>query len=453
MKATIEKTEGNVVTLRIEVGAEEFQKAVDKAYRDVAQKVNIPGFRKGKAPKFIVDRYVGTAAVLEEAMDQVAPEAYAKAVEEIGIEPIDRPEIEMEQIEQGKDLIFSARVQVTPEVELADYKSIKIPKEVRKIEDKDVDEYIESLRERRAELVTVEKGTVENGDFAVIDFTGYIGDEPFEGGSAQGYPLEIGSGAFPPGFEDQLVGAKVGETLEVKVKFPEDYRVQDLAGKDARFEVTVKEIKQKRLPELNDEFAKEVAGVESVAELRERVRKVLQDYADEGAERLFREKLVDALVDGSTVNVPEVLVRKEIGEMIHEFEHELEHQHMTLEKYYETVGTTEEGLEESFRGTAERRAKRELVLDAFAKELGGAPSEEEIDQALRALAHATDESFDKFKKMYENRPAFAKDIKKSIARQKALDILAAECVAANGTAGQESATGAGEPAESDGATA
>lgn len=447
MKATVEKTEGNVVTLKIEVGAEEFQKAVDKAYRKVAQKVNIPGFRRGKAPRFILDRYVGAASILEEAMDLVAPDAYAKAIEETHIEPIDRPEVQVEQMEEGKDLIFTAKVQVVPPVELADYKSIKIPKEVRKIEDKDVDEVIESLRERRAELVTVEKDTVEKGDFAVIDFTGYIDDEPFEGGSAQNYPLEIGSGTFIPGFEDQLIGAKVGETLEVKVKLPADHRAEHLAGKDARFEVTVKEIKQKRLPELNDEFAKDVADVESVAELRDKIKKDLQAYVDEAAERAFREKLVDALVDGSKVEVPEVLVRREIHEMIHEFEHELERQGMTLEEYYKTVGTTEEALENSFRGTAERRAKRELVLDAFGKELGGTPPEEEINQALRSLANAIDKPFDEVRKWYEERPAFAKDIRSSITRRKALDILAAACLDTSGTAVEQPATGTAEAAE------
>ncbi len=387
MKATWDKLEKNWMQFEVEVEAERFSKAVDAAFRKLNRRVTLPGFRKGKAPRALFERHYGKETLVQEAVEELLPRAYSEALNEGEVNPIDQPEIELVQAEEGKPFIFKGKVQVLPEVKLGKISGFDIEKPSGEVTEEQVNAELESLRERMATLVTDESGEVKQGSFAIIDFEGFIDDVAFEGGKGENYTLEIGSGSFIPGFEDQLVGAKVGETRDVKITFPEQYHAEHLAGKDALFKVTVKEVKKKELPELNDEFAKEVSRFETLAELKADIENRLKENAKAEAEREFREKVLDAVANEAEVEVlPDVLVHRRIHDMIHELEQSLARQGYSMELWQQATGKTHEDLHKEFEEPAKKAVKRDLVLGAVAKqekiEVPEAEVEAEFDKML-----------------------------------------------------------------------
>src|SRR5699024_116528 len=302
MTAKWEKTEGNDGVLTVTVDAEEFDKALDQAFKKVVKDVEIPGFRKGRVPRKIFEHRFGVESLYQDAVDIILPDAYMKAVEETGIEPVDQPEIDIEEIEQGKDLIFTAKVTVKPEVQLGKYKGLEVETQDIEVTDEDVAEAMKGLQDQHAELVVKEDGTIEDGHMVVIDFEGFVDGEPFEGGKAENHSLEIGSGQFIPGFEEQLIGEESGAELDVNVTFPEEYHAEELAGQEATFKVKVHEIKEKELPELDDEFAKDVdEDVESIGELQKKKKEELQKEKQQQADQTIRESLINQVSDDATI--------------------------------------------------------------------------------------------------------------------------------------------------------
>lgn len=386
MSVKMEKIEKNAVELEITVGSEEFGAAVAKAAKVLAHKINIPGFRKGKAPRSMVERYVGTQALYNDAVDELIGPAYAKAVAETEIQPVDRPEVDLVQIDEGKDLIFKAKVTVKPEVELGDYKGLNIEKTAAAVTDENVEEELKRKQEQYAKILTLEEGTVENKDTVTIDFAGSVDGVPFEGGTAEGYELTIGSGTFIPGFEDQLIGAEIGKEVDVNVTFPEEYHVADLKGKDALFKVTVHMIKRKELAPIDDEFVKDVSDFETLDELKADIREKLMKAAEQNAENEFKNAVVAKAVENASVEIPEAMINNRINTMVKDLEQNLSYQGLDLETYFHYLGTSEEEMKEKFRPQAAENVKTELVLEAIGKAEGIQVTEEEVNEELAKLA-------------------------------------------------------------------
>lgn len=421
VKATVEKSEKSRVVLSIEVPAEDFEKAIQQAYRKMAPSIQIPGFRKGRAPRKLIEARFGKEVFFEEAIDIIVPKAYSEAVEKTGIEPIDRPDIDIVSIASGQPLVFKAEVDVMPEVNLGEYKGLEVTKHIYKVDEHEVDEQLEQLRERFAELVTVEeRDEVKEGDFVNIDFTGYVDGEPFPGGAGQGYDLEIGSGQFVPGFEEQLVGTKVGSEVEVNVTFPEDYREKSLAGKNAIFKVKINAIKEKRLPELDDEFAKDVGeDVETLEELEQNIFERLQQEANNRSESELRGEVLEKAAANAQVDIPQVLIEREAESLLNEFRQMLAYQGMLLEQYLEATGQTREELLSQFRPRAEQRVKNALVLEAIAKAEGITVSQEEVDVKIEEYVKDSPDP-DKARERWQS---FRDNIEHSLLTGKTIDFL------------------------------
>ncbi|MEK4255169.1 trigger factor [Ureibacillus sp. FSL K6-2830] len=388
MSAKWEKKDGNTGVLTIEVPAEEVNKALDQAFKKVVNQITVPGFRKGKVPRQIFEKRFGVEALYQDALEIIIPEAYSKAVDETGIFPVDYPEIgDFDSFEKGKDFTFTATVTVKPEPKLGEYKGLEVKKLSTEVTDEEVEEQIQNLLNRKAEYEIKEDEPIVEGDIAVIDFEGFLGDEAFEGGEGEDYPLEIGSGQFIPGFEEQLVGLKAGESKDIQVTFPEEYHAEELAGKDATFKVTVKEVKTKVLPELNDEFAKEAdPEVESVEELRNKIKEQLAEQKKNEAESTLRDELVEKAAENAEMEIPEAMIHNEIHRMIDEFAQRLQMQGISLDLYYQFSGQTEEDLHEQFREDAETRVRISLTLEAIAKAENIEVTQEDIDQELEKMA-------------------------------------------------------------------
>lgn len=386
VQANWEKKEGNEGVLTITVPAERFEKALDQAFKKVVKDVNIPGFRKGKVPRPIFEQRFGVESLYQDAIDIVLPSAYSEAVEQTDIFPVDQPSIDIDEIERGKDLVFVCEVTVKPEVKLGDYKGLEVDVEEEEVTEEHVTYELEALQESHAELVVKEEGTVEEGDTVVIDFEGFIGDEPFEGGKGENHPLEIGSGQFIPGFEEELIGKETGET-EVNVTFPEDYHAKELAGKEATFKVTIHEIKEKELPALDDEFAKDVdEEVESLEELKEKKREELLKERKQAAENKKREQLIEQVTENAEIDIPEAMVQTELDQMLNEFEQRLQMQGMNLENYFQFSGQTEEQLKEQMETDAQLRVKTNLVLEAVLEAEQIEVEEADIEEELENMA-------------------------------------------------------------------
>ncbi|GEN85536.1 trigger factor [Oceanobacillus sp. FSL W8-0428] len=381
-----EKQEGNKGVLTFEVSSEEFDQALDQAFKKVSKDVQVPGFRKGKIPRGIFEKRFGVESLYQDAVDIVLPGAYSKAVDEAEIFPIAQPSIDIDQIEKGQPLVFTAEVEVKPEVKLGEYKGLEVEEKSVEVTDEDVEQEIENLRERHAELVVKEDSAIENGDTAVIDFEGFKDGEAFEGGQGENHSLEIGSGQFIPGFEEQLIGKKAGDETEVKVTFPEEYHAEDLAGQEAVFKVKIHEVKAKELPELDDEFAKDVdEDVETLDELKAKKREELETNKKQQAENEKREELLQQASDNIEVEVPEAMVDTEVNQMVREFEQQLQMQGMTLEMYSQFSGQDEDALKEQMRADAEKRVKTNLTLEAIAEAEDLKASEEDIDAELEKM--------------------------------------------------------------------
>ena len=378
MEAKMEKIENNVVKLEVRVEAEKFNEALKKAYNKNKMHFNVQGFRKGKVPMAMVKKYYGIEVLFDDAINFVIDETYPKTIEENNLRPVDYPQINVVEVGEGKDLVYTAQVTVYPEVVLGEYKGLEVAKNSYEVKEEEVEAQLKSMQEKNARVEVKAEGTVENGDIAVIDFKGFIDGVAFEGGEGKDYPLEIGSGSFIDNFEEQLVGAAAGETREVKVKFPEAYGNEELNDKDATFEVTVKEIKAKELPTLDDEFAKDVSEFDTIAELKEDVAKKIQENNDNRAEREYEDAVINAAIETATIDLPEVMVEKEIDHMIKDLESRLQYQGLTLDQYMEFTGNTVEKMRDYMRANAERKVKADLVLEAIAKAENIVATEEEL---------------------------------------------------------------------------
>lgn len=385
MKATWDKLEKNWMRFEVEVEAAEFTKAVDAAFKKLNNQVTVPGFRKGKAPRAIFERNYGKQTLIQEAVEQLLPRAYSLAVVQNNIQPIDQPEIENVSSDEGQPFTFSGKVQVEPEVKLGQISGFGIAKPELAVTEEEINAQIEQLRDRMATLVPVEEGAVEKGSHTVIDFEGFLGETPFEGGKAEAYPLEIGSGTFIPGFEDQLVGAKVGDTVDVNVTFPEEYQAEHLRGQNALFKVTVRELKKKELPELNDAFAAEVSRHSTLEELRKDVEARLGEQAKQNAVRALQNELIEKIVQGAEVEIPEVLTHRKEHELVEDFARNLEQQGFNMEIYEQVTGKTHHDLHHEFHDQAVKQVKVELVMAAVAKAEGLTVSDAEIEAEFEQM--------------------------------------------------------------------
>lgn len=382
-----EKKEGNEGELTINVSVDEFDKALNEAYKKVVKTVSLPGFRKGRIPRNIFEKQFGVESLYQDAVDIVLPTAYEEAIDQTGIFSIDQPQVDIEQIEKGKELIFKAIVTVKPEVKLGEYKGLEYEAEDVEVTDEEVEKNLENLRENHAELVLKEDGTVENGDTAVIDFEGFIDGEAFEGGKAENHSLEIGSQQFIPGFEEQLIGKPANEETEIEVTFPEDYQQTDFAGKKATFKVMIHEIKQKELPELDDDFAQDVdEEVETLDELKEKKKEELLSSKETEAENNKRESLLLQASENAEVEIPEVMIETELSNMLQEFEQRVQMQGMTLENYYELSGETEESIKGQMKEDAEKRVKSNLTLEAILEAEELEVDDSDVDAELEEMA-------------------------------------------------------------------
>jgi trigger factor len=387
MSAKFEKLEGNQGVLTVEVDAEKVNESLDSAFKKVVKQVNVPGFRKGKMPRPLFEKRFGVESLYQDAIDLMLPDAYTAAIEETGIDPVDRPEIDVEQIEKGKSFIFTAKVIVKPEVKLGEYKGIEVEKFDTTVTDEDVDNEIKGLQEKQAELVVKEEGKAELGDTVVMDFEGFVDDEAFEGGKADNYSLELGSGQFIPGFEEQLVGLGTGESKDVEVSFPEEYHATELAGKPAVFKVTLHEIKGKELPELDDEFAKDVDDeVETLDALKEKIKSRLEHDKKHQEEHHIQDTVVEKATAASEIDVPEIMFENEVDRMLQEFEQRLQMQGMNLELYFQFSGQNEQALRDQMKEEAEQRVRGSLTLEAIGKAENIEASEEELNEELEKMS-------------------------------------------------------------------
>ncbi|WP_168123784.1 trigger factor [Paenibacillus sp. HB172176] len=386
MKATWEKIDKNLVSIEVEVEAEKVASALDQAFKKVAVKVNVPGFRKGKVPRGIFESRFGVESLYQDAIDILLPEAYTAAVQENDIKPVDRPEIDVTQFSKGQPFKFSAKVTVKPEVQLGDYKGLEVEAVSSEVTDEELQAELERLQGRHAELVVVEEGEAQNGDTAVIDFDGYVDGEQFEGGYSERYSLELGSGSFIPGFEDQVVGMQIGDFKDVEVTFPESYQAEHLAGKPAVFKVKLHELKRKSLPALDDEFAKDVSEFDTLEEYKQDLMNTLKERKEKEAEQALEVAVVDKATAAAEVEIPDAMIDTEVDYMLKDFESRLSMQGMNLELYYQFSGQDEAALRGQMRSDAEKRVRNNLVLEGIAKAEGFEATEEDLTEELEKLS-------------------------------------------------------------------
>lgn len=386
MEAKMEKIEANVVKFEVRVEAEKFTAALNKAYNKNKKNFNIPGFRKGKVPMAMVKKHYGVEVLFEDAINTVVSETYPTLIEENNLKPIDYPKIDVVEIGEGKDLVYTAEVTLYPEIELGEYKGLDIKRKEVKVEDVEVEGQLKNMQQQNARVEVKEEGNVENGDIAVIDFKGFVDGVAFEGGEAKDYALEIGSGSFIDNFEDQLVGMATGEKKEIKVNFPENYGKEDLNGKEATFEVTVNQIKVKEMPALDDEFAKEVSEFETLDELKADITKKIEETKKASVEREFEDELVTAVIENSKMDIPEIMVEKEIDMMVRDLENRLRQQGLSLEQYMQFTGNTEDKMRSYMKENADKKVKADLVLEAIAKAENIEATDEEIKEKANEIA-------------------------------------------------------------------
>jgi len=386
MEAKMEKIETNVVKLEVKVEAEKFDAALKKAYNKNKMHFNVQGFRKGKVPMAMVKKFYGIEVLYDDAVNFVIDETYPAALAENDIKPVDYPKVDIVEIGEGKDLVYTAEITTYPEVELGEYKGLEVKKPTYEVNDEEVEKQLASMQEKNARVTTKEEGTIEDKNIAVIDFKGYIDGNAFEGGEGTDFSLEIGSGSFIDNFEEQLIGLSVGDTKEVNVTFPENYGSEELNGKPAKFDVTVKEIKVKEVPALDDEFAKDASEFETLAELKEDIKKNLQKAEDQKAENEFEEAIITAVIENTKLDLPQVMVEKEIDHMMNDLENRLKYQGLTLDQYMEFTGNTPEKMRDFMKENAERKVKADIIIDAIAKAENIEATEEELKEKALEVA-------------------------------------------------------------------
>ncbi|MCW6079528.1 trigger factor [Clostridium sporogenes] len=386
MNVKVENIEKNVVKLEITVDSEKFNEAVKKSFKKNAKRFNVPGFRKGKAPLNIIKKYYGEGVLFEDAINFCCEDTYPKAIEENNIKPVDYPQIDVVQIGEGKDFIYTAEITTVPEVKLGEYKGVEVKKVSYEVEDEAVENELKSMQEKNARVSLKEEGEIEKGNIAIIDFKGYVGGEAFEGGEAKDYELEIGSGTFIGDFEDQLVGLKKDESKKVNVSFPEEYGREDLNGKPATFEVTIKDIKVKELPALDDEFAKEVSEFDTLEELKSDIKDRMKKELSDKAKAEYEEAVVEAVAANAEIEIPKVMIEKEIDNMVRDLEMRLKYQGLDLKSYYEFTNSSEEKVKEYMKETAEKRVKTDLIMQEIAKVEDIKATEEELKEKAMEVA-------------------------------------------------------------------
>ncbi|GAA4704878.1 trigger factor [Brevibacillus fulvus] len=420
-----EKLENNQGVLTVEVSAEQVDDALDQAFKKVVKKVNVPGFRKGKIPRKMFEARFGVESLYQDALDILLPVAYGQAVREAGIEPVDRPEVDVEKIGKGEPLVFKATVTVKPEVKLGDYKNLVVEPKEFAVTDEDVDAELKRMQERHAELVTIEEGAAQNGDIVNIDFEGFLEGVPFEGGKAEDYSLELGSGTFIAGFEEQVVGLAIGEEKEVKVTFPEEYHSPNLAGKEAVFQVKLNGIKRKNLPALDDEFAKDVSEFDTLEELKADTKKKLEERAAKDKDTYIREQLVIKASENAEIDIPNVMIEQEIDQMVNEFAQRLQMQGMNMELYYQFSGMDESALRDQLRSDATTRVRTALTLEAISKAENIEATEEDVNEELDKLASMYGRPADELRKIFAAQDGLA-GLYRDIQTRKTVDFLVAE---------------------------
>lgn len=424
MSLQVEKLEHNMAKLTIEASEDDLEKAIQAAYIKNKGKINVPGFRKGKVPRQMIEKIYGAGMFYEDAANELIPEAYAKAVEESDLEIVSQPKVDVIQLEKGKPFIFTAEVALKPEVEIGKYKGVKVEKAVTEVTEEEILAEIDKERESNSRTVSVEDRAVKDGDMTVIDFEGFVNDVAFAGGKGENYPLTIGSHSFIDTFEEQLIGQKIGEEVTVNVTFPEEYQAEELAGKPAKFIVTVKEIKEKILPELDDEFAGEVSEFDTVAEYKADVKSKILEKKEKEAKRDKENAIIDAIVEDSKMDIPEAMIETQTRQMVEDYAQRLQQQGLSIEQYFQFTGLTPEKLLEQMRPQAEKNIKNRLILEAVVKAENIEASEEDFDKEIERMAAMYQMEADKLKDLigaYEQ-----KQIKLDIAIQKAVDFVVSE---------------------------
>lgn len=422
MSLQVEKMDHNMVKLTIEVPETELEAAIEKAYQKNKNQINLPGFRKGKAPRVMIEKMYGKGVFLEDAANALIPTAYSKAVDECELEIVSQPEIDVTQLEAGKPFIFTADVAVKPEVTLGDYKGVEVEKQSVEVNDGEIDAEIMKERENNSRTIDVEDRGVEDGDTVTLDFEGFVDGEAFEGGKGEGYPLVIGSNTFIPGFEEQLIGTVIDEDKEVNVTFPEDYQSEDLKGKAAVFKCKVTKIQKKELPEVDDEFAKDVSEFDTLEEYKNDIRKKLTEDKEKEAKRAKEDAVVEKIIEGSQMDIPEAMIASQVNQMADDFGRRMQSQGLSLEQYFQFTGLTMDKLMEDMKPQAEKRIQTRLVLEKIAEVEEIQPTEEEINEELTKMAEMYKLEVDKFKEMigdYE-----MDQMKKDMAVQKAVTLVA-----------------------------
>lgn len=421
MSLQVEKLEHNMAKLTIEVPAEELEKALETAYQKNKNKISVPGFRKGKVPRNMIEKMYGPAIFYEDAANELIPDAYEKALDECEEEIVSAPKIDVTQIEKGKDFIFTAEVAVKPEVTLGKYKGIKVDEADLAVTEEEINAQIEKERENSARTISVEDRPVKDGDITTLDFEGFVDGVAFEGGKGTDYPLTIGSGSFIPGFEEQLIGAELNKEVEVNVTFPEDYHAKDLAGKPATFKCKIKDIKEKELPELDDEFASEVSAFDTMAEYKEDVKKSLEMKKADAAKIAKEEAVIDAVIEDAKMDIPDAMVETEQRQIIEEFSQRMRMQGLTMEQYMQFTGLTPQALMEQTKPQALKRIQSRLVLEAVAKAEDLKASEEDYAAEIKDMSEKYQMEEDKIKEMLGEKGK--KQVEEDLAIRKAVDFL------------------------------
>lgn len=421
MSLQVEKLEKNMAKLTIEVSPEELEGALQHAYLKNRKQITIPGFRKGKVPRQIIEKMYGPSFFYEDAVNELIPSAYEKAVDECELELVSRPEVSIVQLEKGKPFIFTAEVAVKPEVELGQYKGIEVEKQDTAATDEEVDKEIDKERESNSRSITIEDRPVQDGDMTVIDFEGFVDGTPFEGGKGTDYSLTIGSGAFIPGFEEQLIGAEIGKETEVNVSFPEDYHAKDLAGKPAVFKCTVKEIKVKELPELDDDFAQDVSDFDTLEEYKADVRKKIEERKAASAKAKKEDAVIEKIIEGAKMEIPDAMVKTQAEQGVDEFAQRLQMQGMSIEQYLQYMGGSIDAMVEQYKPQALKRIQSRLVLEAVVAAENLEVSDEELEAEYSRMAEQYKMEVEKLKELFSD--ADKKNIREDLAIQKAVDLV------------------------------
>ena len=423
--AKIVNKEKNIVTIEFEITPKKFEEGVQKAYLKNRKNINIPGFRKGKAPRKLIESRYGKGVFYEDALDIVIPPAYEEALEKTELDPIDQPKLDIKEFEEGKNVVITADIEVKPEVKLADPKEIEVTKVRSEVDDEQVNNSLKEMQEKNARIINVEDRPVKEGDTVLIDYKGFIEDEEFEGGSAENQSLEIGSNQFIPGFEEQLIGKESGKDVEVKVTFPEDYNAAELAGKEANFNVKIHEIKEKELPELDDEFAKDISEFDTIDELKKDTKDNLIKKAKDKEKITNQNNSITEFLSNCETVVPDILVDREIENQLNGFKQQLAQQGINLEDYSKMIGQNMDELKENIRPQAETSVKTELVIEALANEYDFEVTEKETEEELKNLANSYGIGEDKLDDFMEKMKEESKEyIEDSVKRKKAIEFIA-----------------------------